>query len=160
MAYALAIAEQRHKRPPTSRPLASGADALGGDVVGTMAEIATCRFYGEDPYRWVKAYDSRPGAIPDLQHAGCLVSVKGRSRWKLPLDLIVPDYDLDNDIYVLVSVDVPSHWCGMRGWITQELLLSYPEREWQWTDDRPGATRPDEKRRYVPVEDLRPCTRR
>lgn len=140
------------------RPPADGNDPLRVEIIGTMAEWAVCRHYGLDPNEWVKAYDHRTGPIPDLMHRGFRVSVKGRVRWHTPLDMIVEEHDTENDIYILVSVNPDSGQCALRGWITRDDMLRYPSEGWKWTTDRPGAYR-DHKRRYIPVEDLRPCRR-
>jgi hypothetical protein len=121
-----------------------------------MAEIAVCRYYGENPYYWVDVYDERPGATADLIYAGHTVSVKGRERWASPLDLIVPEHDVANDVYILVSVTLESRCCELRGWIPRQDLLRYEPEPWKWTEDRPGYATP-ERRRYVPVQNLRPC---
>lgn len=157
MAYAREIAEGRYM-VDRSRPLDSGADASQGDLVGVMAEMAVCLHYGLEYHDIVIVFDTRPGAIPDLIWRDYRVSVKGRERWSSPLDLIIPSHDIHNDIYILVSVRVSVGMCGLRGWIGRDDLLRYPEEEWKWTNDRPGAHR-QAKRRYVPVEKLRACRR-
>lgn len=159
MVYAGAVAEGRRDGGAPSPNDTPDAGTCNGRVhlVGVMAEMAVCLHYGEPYQLWVTAHDERPGAIPDLLHKGYRVSVKGRERWESPLDLVVPSYDTRNDIYVLVSVSVDEARCGLRGWITRDRLLTYPAKPWMWTADRPGARRPAKLRRYVPVEDLRPC---
>lgn len=157
--YAHTIAIQRNAKGTTSRTPDSGFDPIRVDLIGTMAEIAVCVFYGEDYTTYVVAHDNRPGAIPDVMHRGYKVSVKGRDRWEEPLDLVVPEHDVQNDIFILVSVDVEEGICGLRGWVTRKELLQHPAEEWKWTNSRPGATKRGKKRRYVPLWDLRPCKR-
>jgi hypothetical protein len=162
--YANGIAKQRHAREgdggKLSRPLDSGANGLRGDQVGALAEVAVCLFYGREPEAFVLARHALPGPQPDLLYETSRrtyrVSVKGRERWIEPLDLVVPSYDVENDVYILVSVNLAAAQCALRGWIKRERLLTYPPQAWQWTDDRPGAER-DALRRYVPLADLRPC---
>lgn len=132
-----------------SRPLDSGyAD---GDIIGAMAEIAVCLYFDVSYLRYVTVYAERPGAIPDLILGNYRVSVKGRTRDRLPLDLIVPSHDM-NDIYILVSV---TEVCTLWGFMRHDDLMKYPAEDWKWTSDRPGATR-EARRRYVPVEKLTP----
>lgn len=154
--YAIQVGESRHRSGSPSRTPDSGFAPIRVDLTGAVAEVAVCLFYGEDPSRWVVAHDARPGAIPDLIHAGYKVSVKGRERWDKPLDLIVPEHDVHNDIYVLVSVVLEHGVCGLRGWIPRRDLLTYPVQPWKWTTDRPGATT-NAGRRYIPVDDLKAC---
>jgi hypothetical protein len=156
LAYARRIGRGRYERGGPSREPDSGKPSLRVDRVGAMAEVAVCRFYGEDPHTWVTVHLTRPGAVPDLVHKNKRVSVKGRERWVEPLDMIVPQHDTDNDVYMLVSVEFQSGVCGLQGWLYRDELLRYPLQMWQWTGDRPGSVR-TALRRYVPVADLHPC---
>lgn len=155
-AYATHIGKQREAMA-RSRPLDSGYS--DGDVIGAMAEIAVCLYFDVSYLRFVTVYDERPGAIPDLCLGDYTVSVKGRTRNTLPLDLIVPAHDTHNDMYILVSVNygtlVESGVCRLWGYIRRNDLLQYPVEEWKWTTDRPGAKR-EATRRYIPVQKLTP----
>lgn len=154
MEYAEQTARGRNATGGTSRPLDSGFNALRGDLVGTMAEMAVCLYYGLDYEQFVTVYATRPGAIADLTYEGYAVSVKGRERFDSP-DLVVPEKDTNNDIYLLVSVDVEKRYCLLRGWVTRKELLRYEPEGWKWAANRPGASK-SKKRRYVPFEALHP----
>lgn len=162
-AYATSIGAERAisgNPSPNDNP-DSGKGNVRVHTVGAFAEVAVCRFYGEDPYYWVETYEERPGATADLCHANLRVSVKASEFWGTaakPPFLIVPHHDIHNSIYVLVSVDLEHHRCGMRGWVPRNELLRYAPEPWRdWKSGAPGLARSGKLRRYVPLEDLRPC---
>lgn len=163
-AYATSVGAARAiagKPSPNDEP-DSGKGNVRVHTVGAFAEVAVCRFYGEDPYYWVETYEERPGATADLEHAGLRVSVKGTEYWgnaDKPPFLIVPQHDTANAIFVLVNVDLGNHTCTLRGWVTRSELLRYAPEPWRdWKTGAPGLDRTGKLRRYVPLEDLRPCT--
>lgn len=153
--YAQDMAVARHTTGSASKTLDSGFDAVGGDLIGVLAEMAVCIAYGVRYEEFVTVYKSRPGAIPDVIYEGYKISVKGTPIFTSP-HLIIPDYDVNNDIYVLVSVQVDKGYAQLRGWIPRDELLTYQTEEWKWYYDRPGAAR-KKLRRYVPLGDLRQC---
>ena len=156
--HAHKVAVDRNAKGTTSRPLHSGFDAIRGDLIGAMAEIAVCLFYDEDYHEHVVAYDNRPGASPDLTHKGYKVSVKGTPHWKEGIHLILPDYDTRNDIYILVSVDVEDAVCGLRGWLHVREVVTFEPSPWRGPTGMPGA-QSNKRWRYIPDWELRPCKR-
>jgi hypothetical protein len=104
----------------------------------------------------VQTYEKRPGASPDLTVKGYKFSVKSTSYSGDNLQLVVPEHDTSNDLYVLCQVDVKSGVVGVVGHISKQKLLTYEPEEWKWTKNRPGNGKPQKKRRYVPAEDLTP----
>jgi hypothetical protein len=156
MMYAFDVAYQRHTVRPSRPTPNSDRSLLHIDQVGAIAEVAACLFYGEDPYHWVRTYAERPGISADLEHAGYRVSVKGTDRWDEHLFLRARGDDTHNDIHLLVSVDMATANCGMRGWITKQELLRYPVEAFR--AHTPTAGPPTAKGwRYVPTSELRPC---
>jgi hypothetical protein len=150
------VAIERHTTGGKSRDLHSGFEPKRQDVVGAMAEIATCLWYDLNPHEWVKVYDERPkGSDPDLIYKGFKVSVKGTEWWN-PCTLMLPEYDTANDIYILVSVDPDTGHCGMRGWIKRPDLLKRELVPWKGKSDVPGANR-NVKWWYIPLNELAPC---
>lgn len=156
MLYARRIAKERHETGGRSKPLDSGGDPIRGDLVGVMGEMAVCMIYGLHYRDYVTVYSARPGAIADIVYKGYTVSVKGRERFDNP-ELVVPDYDDKNDIYILVSVAVEKSYCEVRGWITKTELMKFEPQGWKWAQNRPGAKNARKRRRYVPLDRLRQC---
>jgi hypothetical protein len=156
MMYAFDVAYQRHTVRPSRPTPNSDRSLLHIDQVGAIAEVAACLFYGEDPYHWVQTYAERPGISADLEHAGYKVSVKGTDRWDDHLMLRARGDDTHNDIHVLVSVELATGKCAMRGWLTRQELLRYPVEAFRQHTPTPGP--PTAKGwRYVPTSELRPC---
>ena len=155
--FCAGIGRGRHNSGSPSRQSDSGFSGLRVDLVGCMAEVAVCLFYGLDYEEQVTIHESRPGAIPDVKLGKWKVSVKGRERFDSPLDLVIGENDVHNHIYLLCSVNIETGFVLLRGYVTRPELMKYPLEEWKWTSDRPGAAKRGKRRRYVPVEDLRPC---
>ena len=155
--YAAMIGTIRHLSSG-SRPLNSGYDAVRGDIVGAMGEVAVCLWYGEDYRHWVKAYTARPGAIPDIMHGDWSVSVKSTEKWER-VTLFVPTHDT-NQIHVLVSVDYDDQVCALRGWVSRKDLARFPPEPWRpMQPGRPTPAQIEGKTwHYVPLKELRPCT--
>lgn len=155
--HAWEVGRARHASGTPSRPLDSGLSALEGDVLGAMAEIAVCDVYGGDWANQVASYEERPtDDLTDLLLRGKRIGVKGRARFEMPLDMVVPDYDTQNHLWFLCSVRVDTGFVLIRGFITRPELLEYEPEEWKWTEDRPGARKTNKRRRYIPCEDLHP----
>jgi len=150
LAYGVRIGRERHDHGGTVKPTPTTLDERAGDVIGAVGEVAVCRFYGEDPERWVKAERTRGGPTPDLMHDGKSIGVKSTPLWGDHLHLSVAEYDR-NERHVFVSVNVQSGRCGLHGWIGREaLLLVSPEPM------RHARYRSTALWRYVPMRELNP----
>lgn len=151
--HARQIGRGRHGCAGGSNPLDSGEEAIRADVRGAMAEIAVCIAARVPMREHVEVYEKRPGASPDLVVGGRKVSVKSKKHW-LPdykCHLVVPEWDVENDLYVLVKVNEDEGLAWIMGYITRTDLLLYEPEEWKWDRSRPGAKKPQKKRRYVPL---------
>ncbi len=154
--YALWIAYGRYTCQDGYTAPDGGKDPLLGDLMGTMSEIAVCKVVGADFKENVQTYEKRPGASPDLTLKGYKFSVKSTSYRGENLCMAVPEKDVNNDLYVLCCVDLKAGVVTVMGYATRQQLLRYEPEEWRWTKDRPGANKPQKKRRYVPAGNLTP----
>jgi len=152
MAEIRALAQARYEAGPVN-PLVSGKDPLHNEVVGLMAEMAVCCYYGVGDEQVRTVYAIRPGAIPDLTMHGLTISVKATEYWHEPLHLIIPERDLGKDAYILVSVNVAGKYAGLRGWIDHRRLVAYPLTNTTLNGRREAG----KAWRHVPLSGLREC---
>lgn len=98
---------------------------LEGEIQGVVAEFVVAKYFGVEPD--TRIYPFRDGPDADVTADGVTIGVKGTPYWTRP-HLIVRPYDTNNDRYVLVSVNIETGRCGIRGWITGNALVQYPPR--------------------------------
>jgi hypothetical protein len=144
MNFAVSVGEDRRKAQK-SRDLIGEGPKLRTDIVGAMAEVAVCVFYGEDPRDQPYPWEGRWGNTPDLILRNHSVGVKGTEHWTGKLTLFVPALD-PSDLFVLVSVDVEKQKCGLQGWASRSDLGGYEPVKDGWRMVR-----------KIPVAALREC---
>jgi hypothetical protein len=110
-----------------------------------MAEVAVCRYYGQDPNDQPRPWWGEPGPAPDLIIHGYTIAVKGTEWWTNSLRLFLPPNDA-SDVAVLVSVHLATGECWPRGWIKRKDVAQFAPTwdTYRWV-------------RTIPMVSLRPC---